>query len=136
MYYYHFTPFLHSSTNGVYNNDLLFQLKADYFQLLKDTPDIDRHSRWNDVKHKIDSDPRYIAIDSNARREDWFKEFIRNQIVSVANSLQIHSFSVFQSKILIFFLLLHKKLYSRFSSSRPCLSRITAYLEVKFWSLF
>ena len=34
------------------------------------------------MKHKIESDPRYIAVDSNARREDWFKEFIRNQIVS------------------------------------------------------
>ena len=46
-------------------------------QLLKDTPDIDRHSKWGDVKHKIDTDPRYMAVDSNSKRERWFKEYLR-----------------------------------------------------------
>jgi transcription elongation regulator 1 len=29
------------------------------------------------VKKKLDSDPRYKAVDSSSRREDWFKDYIR-----------------------------------------------------------
>lgn len=54
------------------------QLKVDFIQLLKDTSEIDRHSRWSDIKRKIDSDPRYKAVDSSSRREDWFKDYVRN----------------------------------------------------------
>lgn len=54
-----------------------FQLKADFISLLKETPDIDRHSRWSEIKRKIDSDPRYKAVDSSSRREDWFKDYTR-----------------------------------------------------------
>jgi len=46
-------------------------------ELLKETTDLDRHSRWSDVKKKLDSDPRYKAVDSSTRREDWFKDYIR-----------------------------------------------------------
>ena len=46
-------------------------------QMLKDTPDVTRHSRWNDVKPKVEKDPRYQAVDSNSRRERWFKEYLR-----------------------------------------------------------
>lgn len=55
----------------------VFQLKADFIQLLKETSDIDRHSRWSETKRKIDSDPRYKAVDSSSRREDWFKDYVR-----------------------------------------------------------
>lgn len=61
-----------------YHLSFLLQLKSDFIQLLKDTSDIDRHSRWSDVKRKIDSDPRYKAVDSSSRREDWFKDYVRN----------------------------------------------------------
>lgn len=61
-----------------YHIPFLLQLKSDFLQLLKDTSDIDRHSRWSDVKRKIDSDPRYKAVDSSSRREDWFKDYVRN----------------------------------------------------------
>jgi hypothetical protein len=54
------------------------QLKSDFISLLKDTSDIDRHSRWSDIKRKIDSDPRYKAVDSSSRREDWFKDYVKN----------------------------------------------------------
>lgn len=52
-------------------------VKADFLELLKETSDLDRHSRWSDVKKKLDSDPRYKAVDSSTRREDWFKDYIR-----------------------------------------------------------
>ena len=52
-------------------------------QLLKDTPDIDRHSKWGDVKHKIDTDPRYVAAGSDPRRERWFNEYKHNLDVSI-----------------------------------------------------
>ena len=56
----------------------LLQLKSDFIQLLKETSEIDRHSRWSDIKRKIDSEPRYKAVDSSSRREDWFKDYVRN----------------------------------------------------------
>jgi len=46
-------------------------------QLLKDTTEIDRTSRWSEIKKKVDSDSRYKAVDSSSRREDWFKDYIR-----------------------------------------------------------
>ena len=61
----------------------LFKLKEDYYQLLKDTPDVNRDSRWRDVRPKIEHDPRYIAVDSNARREDWFRDYVRDLRVSI-----------------------------------------------------
>jgi len=38
---------------------------------------LDRHSRWGETKKKIDSDPRYKAVDSSSRREDWFRDFVK-----------------------------------------------------------
>ena len=65
-------------------NVLLQKMKADFMQLLNDTPDINRHSKWNDVKHRIDDrDPRYQAVGSNSLREDWFNEYVRNIGVSI-----------------------------------------------------
>ncbi|XP_025093213.1 transcription elongation regulator 1-like isoform X2 [Pomacea canaliculata] len=53
------------------------KLKTDFMKLLKETSGIDRHSRWSDIKKKINSDPRYEAVDSSSRREDWFKDYIK-----------------------------------------------------------
>lgn len=61
-----------------YHNCFPLQLKSDFIQLLKETSEIDRHSRWSDIKRKIDSEPRYKAVDSSSRREDWFKDYVRN----------------------------------------------------------
>lgn len=52
-------------------------MRKDFFNLLKESPDVDRHSRWGDVKKKLDSDPRYKAVESSAQREDWFREYIK-----------------------------------------------------------
>lgn len=52
-------------------------MRKDFFSLLKESPDVDRHSRWGDVKKKLDSDPRYKSVESSAQREDWFREYIK-----------------------------------------------------------
>lgn len=53
------------------------QVKKDFFALLREHSDIDRHSRWSDVKKKFDSDPRYKSVDSSGQREDWFREYCK-----------------------------------------------------------
>lgn len=45
--------------------------------MLREHSDIDRHTRWPDVKKKVDSDPRYRAVDSSSTREDWFREYCK-----------------------------------------------------------
>uniref|UniRef100_A0A069DXB0 Putative transcription factor n=1 Tax=Panstrongylus megistus TaxID=65343 RepID=A0A069DXB0_9HEMI len=54
------------------------QIKKDFLNLLKESDDVDRHSRWGEVKKKLDSDPRYKAVDSSTTREDWFREYIKH----------------------------------------------------------
>lgn len=45
--------------------------------MLREHSDIDRHARWSDVKKKVDSDPRYRAVDSSNQKEDWFREYCK-----------------------------------------------------------
>lgn len=54
-----------------------FQIRKDFFDLLREHSEIDRHSRWSDIKKKLDSDSRYKMVDSSSLREDYFREFIR-----------------------------------------------------------
>ncbi|KAK8726208.1 hypothetical protein OTU49_010422, partial [Cherax quadricarinatus] len=51
------------------------QIKKDFFTMLKEA-DIDRHSRWSDVKRKVDNDPRYKIVESGVQREDWFRDYM------------------------------------------------------------
>lgn len=44
---------------------------------MREHPDIDRHSRWTDVKKRIDSDSRYRAVDSSLLREDYFLDYCK-----------------------------------------------------------
>jgi hypothetical protein len=37
---------------------------------------LDSQSRWSKVKDKVESDPRYKAVDSSSMREDLFKQYI------------------------------------------------------------
>lgn len=52
-------------------------MKKDFIALLREHSDIDRHSRWSDVKKKLDADARYKAVDSSNQREDWFREYCK-----------------------------------------------------------
>merc|ERR1712045_969763 len=50
------------------------QAKKDFMALLKEFSEnpehsLDRHSRWNGIKKKLDSDSRYKAVDSSSLRE-------------------------------------------------------------------
>lgn len=54
------------------------QIKKEFIQLLRDTPEVDRHSRYSEVKKKLSSDPRYKAVDSSTTREDWFRDHIKH----------------------------------------------------------
>ncbi|KAH9286076.1 Transcription elongation regulator 1 [Echinococcus granulosus] len=53
------------------------KVKADFIALLKEHKSISRRSHWSGVKRKIDFDPRYRAVESSSRREDWFREYIQ-----------------------------------------------------------
>ena len=63
----------------------LFKLKEEYTQLLRETPDITSTSKLNDVRHKIDHDPRYKAVGSEEKKQKWFKEYT-DDMVSVFNN--------------------------------------------------
>ncbi|EEB14665.1 transcription elongation regulator, putative [Pediculus humanus corporis] len=54
------------------------QIKKDFFQMLRETHEVDRHTRYSEVKKKLSSDPRYRAVDSSTAREDWFREHIKH----------------------------------------------------------
>lgn len=42
--------------------------------MLRECSEIDRHSRWPDVKKRIDGDSRYRAVESSLQREDYFHD--------------------------------------------------------------
>lgn len=55
------------------------KVRQDFVWLLKEQGgELTRSSRWSDVKKKMDSDPRYRAVDSSSRREEWFRDFVRH----------------------------------------------------------
>jgi transcription elongation regulator 1 len=45
--------------------------------MLKETSGLDRNASWSSTKKRLDSDPRYKAVESSSRREDWFRDYIR-----------------------------------------------------------
>ncbi|CAH0763000.1 unnamed protein product [Bemisia tabaci] len=53
------------------------QVRKDFFALLRESSEVTRHSRWSEVKKKLDNDSRYRAVDSSSTREDWFREYIK-----------------------------------------------------------
>jgi len=73
-------------------HSLSFQTKLDFFQLLHDTSGISRQSYWPDVRLRLEYDPRYRAVDSNARREDWFREYCQslNYVVRQPSFSSLH----------------------------------------------
>ncbi|XP_068885488.1 transcription elongation regulator 1 isoform X4 [Aphelocoma coerulescens] len=51
------------------------KIKMDFFELLANHH-LDSQSRWSKVKDKVETDPRYKAVDSSSQREDLFKQYI------------------------------------------------------------
>ena len=46
--------------------------------MLRDDKSIDHHAHWSDVKKRLDSDPRYRAVESSGQREDWFRDHVHD----------------------------------------------------------
>jgi len=53
-------------------------VKKEYLALLQETSEIDRHSRYSELKKKLSNDPRYKAVESSSAREDWFRDYVRH----------------------------------------------------------
>lgn len=45
--------------------------------MLREHTTIDRHSRWQDVKKRLDTDARYRQVENSMQREDYFIEYCK-----------------------------------------------------------
>ncbi|XP_017046622.1 transcription elongation regulator 1 isoform X1 [Drosophila ficusphila] len=51
------------------------QIRKDFLDMLRERHDIERHTRWYDIKKKFESDPRYRMVDS-LYREEYFEDYL------------------------------------------------------------
>ncbi|XP_051715591.1 transcription elongation regulator 1a isoform X2 [Ctenopharyngodon idella] len=51
------------------------KVKQDFFELLTDYH-VDGQQRWSKVKEKMETDPRYKAVETSAVREELFKNYV------------------------------------------------------------
>ncbi|KAM4678181.1 transcription elongation regulator 1 isoform 1-T1 [Discoglossus pictus] len=51
------------------------KVRMDFFDLLSNHH-LDGQTRWSKIKDKIESDPRYKAVESSSTREELFKQYI------------------------------------------------------------
>ncbi|XP_015229436.1 PREDICTED: transcription elongation regulator 1 isoform X2 [Cyprinodon variegatus] len=58
------------------------KVRQDFFDLLNDQH-IEGNLRWSKVKERLETDPRYKAVDSSALREELFKQFMEKQAKNV-----------------------------------------------------
>ncbi|XP_068600139.1 transcription elongation regulator 1 [Brachionichthys hirsutus] len=58
------------------------KVKLDFFDLLSDQH-IDVGQRWSKVKERLETDPRYKAVESSALREELFKQYMEKQAKNV-----------------------------------------------------
>ena len=98
---------------------LLLQVKEDFTQLLNSLPDIYKWTKWDDVKQKVQEDPRYMMIseviaDHNAKcfeknitSEQWFFDYTRDLHVSIIAIVDKH---VVKHFVLLSFLKKQKQL--------------------------
>uniref|UniRef100_A0A8C1W2R1 Transcription elongation regulator 1 n=1 Tax=Cyprinus carpio TaxID=7962 RepID=A0A8C1W2R1_CYPCA len=54
------------------------KVKQDFFDLLSDHH-VDVSQRWSKVKDKVETDPRYKAVESSAAREELYKQYVEKQ---------------------------------------------------------
>ncbi|EAT36150.1 AAEL011733-PA [Aedes aegypti] len=53
------------------------QIRKDFMAMLREHSEISRHSRFHDVRKRLESDSRYRAVSDSALREDLFEEHIK-----------------------------------------------------------
>ncbi|XP_032432783.1 transcription elongation regulator 1 isoform X2 [Xiphophorus hellerii] len=58
------------------------KVRQDFFDLLSDQH-VEGNQRWSKVKERLETDPRYKAVDSSALREELFKQFMEKQAKNV-----------------------------------------------------
>uniref|UniRef100_A0AAQ6AB46 Transcription elongation regulator 1 n=1 Tax=Amphiprion ocellaris TaxID=80972 RepID=A0AAQ6AB46_AMPOC len=58
------------------------KVRQDFFDLLSEQH-IEGGQRWSKVKERLETDPRYKAVESSALREELFKQFMEKQAKSV-----------------------------------------------------
>ncbi|RVE64010.1 hypothetical protein OJAV_G00142280 [Oryzias javanicus] len=58
------------------------KVRQDFFDLLSDQH-IDGNQRWSKVKERLETDPRYKAVDSSALREELFKQYMEKQAKNI-----------------------------------------------------
>ncbi|XP_059398737.1 transcription elongation regulator 1-like [Carassius carassius] len=58
------------------------KVKQDFFELLSDHH-VDVSQRWSKVKDKVETDPRYKAVESSAAREELYKQYVEKQAKNV-----------------------------------------------------
>uniref|UniRef100_A0A8C4DCM4 Transcription elongation regulator 1 n=1 Tax=Dicentrarchus labrax TaxID=13489 RepID=A0A8C4DCM4_DICLA len=58
------------------------KVKQDFFDLLTEQH-IEGGQRWSKVKERLETDPRYKAVESSALREELFKQYMEKQAKSV-----------------------------------------------------
>ncbi|XP_062856994.1 transcription elongation regulator 1a isoform X2 [Trichomycterus rosablanca] len=51
------------------------KVKQDFFELLSDYH-VDAQQRWSKVKERMETDPRYKAVETSATREELFKSYV------------------------------------------------------------
>ncbi|XP_039633062.1 transcription elongation regulator 1 isoform X1 [Perca fluviatilis] len=58
------------------------KVKQDFFDLLSEQH-IEGGQRWSKLKERLETDPRYKAVESSALREELFKQYMEKQAKSV-----------------------------------------------------
>ncbi|CAH8542811.1 unnamed protein product [Heterobilharzia americana] len=54
------------------------KVKVDFFNMLKEQKSINRYTHWTDVKRKVDSDPRYKAVESSSNERTGLENSYAN----------------------------------------------------------
>ena len=50
------------------------KMKKNFVSMLKELKSLHRHSSWSETKKLLENDPRFKAIESSSRREDYFRD--------------------------------------------------------------
>ena len=53
-------------------------MRQDFFDLVSEQH-IEGGQRWSKVKERLETDPRYKAVESSALREELFKQYMEKQ---------------------------------------------------------
>lgn len=55
----------------------VFQIRKDFLTMLRERSDINRHTRFSDIRKKVENDSRYKAITEHSQREELFEDHIK-----------------------------------------------------------